>query len=230
MADVPMITLIAICKSPYMLFKGWRRLFHDLIGREGPFLETACVPFAGLAIILWPLAVAGAVMASIISSVFLGAYAAVIAYQLLDHLFSECKRHGEVLVSEGVITQEDIRESRSSKGGSRVISIGLPAYSILQALLLSAKTDTDGLVLSKLQGITKSISRYPTARRRFDDLVKSLSEDLEKKFGSNRSANGSQGSQRVRSSIIRIFSQKSFGTDTSTKGHHQEVQEVNNGL
>ncbi|RWW14920.1 hypothetical protein GW17_00021266 [Ensete ventricosum] len=159
MADVPMITLIAICKSPYMLFKGWRRLFHDLIGREGPFLETACVPFAGLAIILWPLAVAGAVMASIISSVFLGAYAAVIAYQLLDHLFSECKRHGEVLVSEGVITQEDIRESR-------------------------------------LQGITKSISRYPTARRRFDDLVKSLSEDLEKKFGSNRSANGSQGSQR----------------------------------
>ncbi|RRT56792.1 hypothetical protein B296_00015515 [Ensete ventricosum] len=159
MADVPMITLIAICKSPYMLFKGWRRLFHDLIGREGPFLETACVPFAGLAIILWPLAVAGAVMASIISSVFLGAYAAVIAYQLLDHLFSECKRHGEVLVSEGVITQEDILESR-------------------------------------LQGITKSISRYPTARRRFDDLVKSLSEDLEKKFGSNRSANGSQGSQR----------------------------------
>ncbi|CAL9131865.1 unnamed protein product [Musa textilis] len=393
MADVPMISLIAICKSPYMLFKGWRRLFHDLIGREGPFLETACVPFAGLAIILWPLAVAGAIMASIISSFSLGAYAAVIAYQetsvkmglfyiissmsmfdeysndvldmpegscfpryqyrkkvpqratsfsrpvsfrrenqdakkapsratsfknsilelnplkLLDHLFSECKRHGEVLVSEGVITQEDIQKSRSSKGGSRIISIGLPAYSILQALLLSAKTDTDGLVLSdnteittenrpkdtifdwffdplmiikqqikaekftedeeiylsklvllhgdskrlhnlnaqslssdqrkraeidalarRLQGITKSISRYPTARRRFDDLVKSLSEDLEKKFGSNRSSNGSQGSQRVRSGIIRIFSQKSFGTDTSTKGHHQEIQEVNNGL
>lgn len=69
--------------------------------------------------------------------------------QLLDHLFSECKRHGEVLVSEGVITREDIQESRSSKGGSRIISIGLPAYSILQALLLSAKSDTDGLVLSK---------------------------------------------------------------------------------
>nr|XP_009396933.1 PREDICTED: uncharacterized membrane protein At3g27390-like [Musa acuminata subsp. malaccensis] len=287
MADVPMISLIAICKSPYMLFKGWRRLFHDLIGREGPFLETACVPFAGLAIILWPSAVAGAVMASIIPSFSLGAYAAVIAYQetsvkmglayiissmsmfdeysndvldmpegscfpryqyrkkvpqratsfsrpvsfrrenqdakkapsratsfknsilelnplkLLDHLFSECKRHGEVLVSEGVITQEDIQESRSSKGGSRII---------------------------RLQGITKSISRYPTARRRFDDLVKSLSEDLEKKFGSNRSANGSQESQRVRSGIFRIFSQKSFGSDTSTKGHHQEIQEVNNGF
>ncbi|THU70804.1 hypothetical protein C4D60_Mb08t28860 [Musa balbisiana] len=393
MVDVPMISLIAICKSPYMLFKGWRRLFHDLIGREGPFLETACVPFAGLAIILWPLAVAGAVMASIISSFSLGAYAAVIAYQetsvkmglayiissmsmfdeysndvldmpegscfpryqyrkkvpqratsfsrpvsfqrenqdakkapsratsfknsilelnplkLLDHLFSECKRHGEVLVSEGVITREDIQESRSSKGGSRIISIGLPAYSILQALLLSAKSNTDGLVLSdnteittenrpkdtifdwffdplmiikeqikaekfteeeeiylsklvllhgdskrlnnlnaqssssdqrkraeidalarRLQGITKSISRYPTARRRFDDLVKSLSEDLEKKFGSNRSANGSQESQHVRSGIFRIFSQKSFGSDTSTKGHHQEIQEVNNGF
>lgn len=82
----------------------------------------------------------------------------------------------------------------------------------------------------RLQGITKSISRYPTARRRFDDLVKSLSEDLEKKFGSNRSANGSQESQRVRSGIFRIFSQKSFGSDTSTKGHHQEIQEVNNGF
>lgn len=82
MIDMPTITLIAIFKSPYMLFKGWKRLFHDLIGREGPFLETACVPFAGLAILLWPMAVAGAVIASILSSFFLGAYAAVITYQV----------------------------------------------------------------------------------------------------------------------------------------------------
>lgn len=82
MVDMPTITLIAIYKSPYMLFKGWKRLVQDLIGREGPFLETACVPFAGLAIILWPMAVTGAIIASILSSFFLGAYAAVIAYQV----------------------------------------------------------------------------------------------------------------------------------------------------
>ncbi|KAK1316602.1 putative membrane protein [Acorus calamus] len=38
--DVPIITALALGKSPYMLFKGWQRLLEDLIGREGPFLET----------------------------------------------------------------------------------------------------------------------------------------------------------------------------------------------
>lgn len=80
--DFPLISLIALCKSPYMLFKGWHRLFHDLIGREGPFLETICVPFAGLVILLWPLAVAGAVLGSMVSSIFLGAYAGVVVYQV----------------------------------------------------------------------------------------------------------------------------------------------------
>lgn len=80
--DVPLITMVAIWKSPYMLFRGWKRLFEDLIGREGPFLETVCVPFAGLAIILWPLAVVGAVVASFISSFFLGLYSGAIAYQV----------------------------------------------------------------------------------------------------------------------------------------------------
>ncbi|XP_065044811.1 uncharacterized membrane protein At3g27390-like isoform X1 [Musa acuminata AAA Group] len=386
MVDMPIITLIAICKSPCMLFKGWNRLFHDLIGREGPFLETACVPFAGLAILLWPLAVASAVAASIISSFFLGAYAAVITYQetsvkmgiayiisslsmfdeysndelgmrqgscfprhryrkneslhassftrpasfqrgsqdgknppshatsfkngilelkplkLLDHLFSECKHHGETLVAQCVIQYEDIKESQSSKGGrSRIINIGLPAYSILQALLFSAKANSDGLVLSdnteittenrpkdkifgwffdplmilkeqiktqdfseeeeqylsklvlllgdsrrinnldnqsppldqrkraeinafarRLQGITKSLSRYPTARRRFDDLVQSLSEDLEMKLGSTQSANKTQ-MQYVRSGIVRIFSQRSFKMSKITKNSRRST-------
>lgn len=82
MVDMPLISVIAVCKSPYMLFKGWHRLSHDLIGREGPFLETICVPFAGLAIILWPMAVVGALLGSIVSSMFLGAYAGVVAYQV----------------------------------------------------------------------------------------------------------------------------------------------------
>lgn len=79
--DVPLFTIIAVIKSPYMLFKGWQRLLHDLISREGPFLETACVPVAGLAILLWPLVVVGSILMAIISSIFIGLYGSVIVYQ-----------------------------------------------------------------------------------------------------------------------------------------------------
>lgn len=79
--DVLLVTAIALWKSPYMLLKGWKRLLEDLIGREGPFLEAVCVPFAGLAIILWPMAVVGAVLGAIVSSFFLGIYSGVIVHQ-----------------------------------------------------------------------------------------------------------------------------------------------------
>ncbi|OMO89626.1 putative Membrane protein [Corchorus olitorius] len=81
LVDVPLITALALWKSPYMLFRGWKRLLEDLIGREGPFLETVCVPFAGLSILLWPLAVIGAVVAAIVASFFLGLYGGVIVHQ-----------------------------------------------------------------------------------------------------------------------------------------------------
>ncbi|KAJ6821329.1 putative membrane protein-like [Iris pallida] len=383
MIDMLMITLVALFKSPYMLFKGWNRLFHDLVGREGPFLETACVPFAGLAILLWPAAVAGAVAASILSSCLLGGYAAIVTYQessvkmgmtyiisslaiydeysndildmqegscfprrpyrkkemssgsfsrhssfrpgnqdaknppsrsgskkpltrsssvvnvselkpfkLLEELFAECRRRGENLIAEGVITDKDVEESRkSSKSTTTIISIGLPAYCILQALLRSAKADIDGFLLSnnteitsqnrpkdkffdyfldpllimkeqirvenfseeeegylsklvlffsdadrmkilhagsalknerreaeinaiarRLQGITRSISLFPTMKRRFDDLVKFFADDLERRTGGSQSAGGSQSTQRMRSGISRMFSQKSSGS------------------
>ncbi|KAH9318487.1 hypothetical protein KI387_020256, partial [Taxus chinensis] len=79
--DLLMVSLIALLKSPYMLYKGWQRLLHDMIGREGPFLETVCVPFAGLAILLWPLVVIVALVSAIMSSFFLGLYAGVVVYQ-----------------------------------------------------------------------------------------------------------------------------------------------------
>ncbi|KAL6909671.1 hypothetical protein ACP4OV_001330 [Aristida adscensionis] len=79
--DVLMISGVALWKSPCMLLKGWQRLCEDLVGREGPFLETVCVPFAGLAIVLWPLAVLGAMIASFLSSFYFGFRAGLIAYQ-----------------------------------------------------------------------------------------------------------------------------------------------------
>ncbi|CAL9049030.1 unnamed protein product [Musa banksii] len=79
--DVPMISLIVLYKVPVMLFKGWKQLIQDLIGRSGPFLESVCVPFAGLLILLWPVAVELTAVAGILSSFSLGCYAAAVAYQ-----------------------------------------------------------------------------------------------------------------------------------------------------
>ncbi|KAH9743803.1 transmembrane protein [Citrus sinensis] len=367
-----------------MLFKGWHRLFHDLIGREGPFLETICVPLAGLAIILWPLAVVGAVLGSMVTSIFLGAYAGVVVYQesslwfglryiiaalsiydeysndildmpegscfprpqyrkkadlsrtstfsrpssfkdppsrtsslrkpidlkpleLLERLFKECQRHGEIWVSEGLITAKDIEDAKSNSG-SQVVSIGLPAYCLLQALLRSAMANSPGILLSdsvteitssnrpkdvffdwffnpfliikeqikaenlteaeedylsklvlfcgnigrlkdlnvsppeserkraelgalarRLQGITKSVSRYPTFRRQFDDLVKTLTEDLAKKNGGSESTNVPKTMQKSNSALARF--QKSFKRLTnSNNGRYEESQSQSDAL
>ncbi|XP_022773953.1 uncharacterized membrane protein At3g27390-like [Durio zibethinus] len=79
--DIPSYTIIAVVKSPYMLFKGWFRLTHDLISREGPFLETVCIPIAGLTILFWPIVVIGSIVVAIFSSFFIGLYGSVIVYQ-----------------------------------------------------------------------------------------------------------------------------------------------------
>lgn len=86
LVDVPLITAVALWKSPLMLLRGWKRLLEDLIGREGPFLEAVCVPFAGLAILLWPLAVIGAVLGAFVSSFFLALYSGVIVHQVCHYL------------------------------------------------------------------------------------------------------------------------------------------------
>ncbi|XP_071713156.1 uncharacterized membrane protein At3g27390-like [Rutidosis leptorrhynchoides] len=366
--DFPVITIIAVLKSPYMLFKGWHRLFQDLVGREGPFLETICVPFAGLAILLWPLAVAGAVLGSMVSAIFLGLYAAVIVYQessfylggcyilaalaiydeytndvldmpegscfpklkyrrnpglsasssfsragslrkapsvrvpmielkpleLLDSFFQECRRQGEYLVLEGLITIKEIEDPQS---------VSLPAYCLYQALLRSYKANSPGLIMSengteitsanrpqdtfydwffnpllvmkdqvkaqnlteseevylgklvllggdaqklkeknigpppeselrraeldavarRLQGITKSISRYPTYRRRFESIMKAISQELEKR--NEGSYRGPKTVPRSKSTFGRIFgSQRSFRNKTSSHGDRQETE------
>uniref|UniRef100_A0A7N0T1G7 Uncharacterized protein n=1 Tax=Kalanchoe fedtschenkoi TaxID=63787 RepID=A0A7N0T1G7_KALFE len=79
--EVPLFTVIAVIKSPYLLFKGWFRLIHDLVSREGPFLETACIPIAGLAILLWPLVVISSILVAIFSSIFIGLYGSIVVFQ-----------------------------------------------------------------------------------------------------------------------------------------------------
>jgi hypothetical protein len=79
--DMVMISLVALAKSPLMLLKGWKRLILDLMGQHGSCVEAACVPFAGLAVVLWPLIVCVTVLTAIICSPFLGLFSAVIVYQ-----------------------------------------------------------------------------------------------------------------------------------------------------
>lgn len=63
----------------------------------------------------------------------------------------------------------------------------------------------------RLHGITKSISRYPTYKRRFDSAIKTISEELAKKSeNSNREGSGSQTIPRSKNTFAKIFSQKSF--------------------
>ncbi|KAL3692204.1 hypothetical protein R1sor_005855 [Riccia sorocarpa] len=79
--DVPVMIITALVKTPIMLFKGWKRLLNDLWGRQGPFLETVCVPFAGLAVVLWPVVVVASFVCAVLASPFLGLYAGVVVYQ-----------------------------------------------------------------------------------------------------------------------------------------------------
>lgn len=53
------------------------------------------------------------------------------------------------MVSKGVITQKDIEDAKSNRDSGQVISIGLPAYCILQTLIRSAKANSAGLLISK---------------------------------------------------------------------------------
>ncbi|KAG8364508.1 hypothetical protein BUALT_Bualt18G0004500 [Buddleja alternifolia] len=240
--DVPLITAVALWKSPYMLFRGWKRLLEDLIGREGPFLETVCVPFAGLAIFLWPLAVIGAVFAAFFSSFFLGLYAGVVIHQedsirmglayivavislfdeyandllyltegscfprpqyrrnmrpssglekrksidnkneregsrnpklvsegsrtlkqaiqrytpmqVWDWLFKSCELNGKLLLQEGLINVGDIQDC-IMKGNCKKLGVKLPAWSILQCLITSAKSDCPGLIMSDQVELTR---------------------------------------------------------------------------
>ena len=82
--------------------------------------------------------------------------------------------------------------------------------------------------MSRLQGITKSVSRYPTSRRNFDNLVKNLSENLAKK---NSDARSSLVIPRSKSAFARMFSQKSFKKKTSFNGssdHEAESVSIRN--
>lgn len=80
--DTPAIVVVAFCKTPLMLIKGWHRLLQDLVTRHGSCLDAACVPFAGLALAFWPFVVVASALTAFTCSPLVGLYAAVIVYQV----------------------------------------------------------------------------------------------------------------------------------------------------
>ncbi|CAM8898493.1 unnamed protein product [Rhodiola kirilowii] len=167
--DVPIITVVAVCKSPYMLLKGWGRLVHDLIGREGPFLETFCVPFAGLAILLWPLAVAGGVIASMLSSLVIGGYAAVVVYQEFSFLMGL-----HYIIASLAIYDEYSNDVLDMREGSC-----FPMLRYRKTQLLSRTTSSQ-----RLESVKNSLSRStsqlnPMAELNPFELIDSLFKECE---------------------------------------------------
>lgn len=104
LVDTPAIGIVALCKMPIMLYKGWRRFLGDLFTRNGSCLEAACVPLAGLAIVFWPLVVVVSALTAFLCSPFFGLYSAVVVYQVcnfVSSLFLFCvspKFHGLVYI------------------------------------------------------------------------------------------------------------------------------------
>jgi len=66
--------------------------------------------------------------------------------QVWDWLFKSCEVNGRILLRDGLVTVKDIEEC-ILKGNCKKLGIQLPAWSILQCLLASAKFNSSGLVI-----------------------------------------------------------------------------------
>lgn len=69
--------------------------------------------------------------------------------QVWDWLFKSCEVNARLLLREGLLDAKDI-EKCIVKGNCKKLEVKLPAWTLLQCLLASAKSDSPGLVLSML--------------------------------------------------------------------------------
>lgn len=69
--------------------------------------------------------------------------------QIWDWLFKACEVNGRILLRDGLIDIKDIEEC-IIKGNCKKLGIRLPAWSILQCLHASAKSNSSGLVICML--------------------------------------------------------------------------------
>lgn len=74
--------------------------------------------------------------------------------QVWDWFFKSCEVNGKMLLQEGLVGAKDIQECMV-KGNCKKLGIQLPAWSILQCLLTSTKSDSSGLILSEEMELTR---------------------------------------------------------------------------
>lgn len=67
--------------------------------------------------------------------------------QVWDWLFKSCEADGNALLREGLISMQDIHDY-IVKGNCKKVGLKLPAWSILQCILMSINSDSSGLVIS----------------------------------------------------------------------------------
>lgn len=63
-----------------------------------------------------------------------------------DWLFKSCEVNGRILLRDGLLDVKDIAEC-ILKGNCKKLEIKLPAWTILQCLLASAKSESPGLLI-----------------------------------------------------------------------------------
>lgn len=73
-------------------------------------------------------------------------FVTVFLIQVWDWLFKSCEVNGRILLRDELINLKDIEEC-IVKGNCKKLGIKLPAWSILQCLLISAKSNSPGLVI-----------------------------------------------------------------------------------
>lgn len=61
-------------------------------------------------------------------------------------LFKSCEINGRILLRDGLIDVKDVEEC-ILKGNCKKLGVKLPAWSLLQCLLASAKSSSSGLVI-----------------------------------------------------------------------------------
>ncbi|XP_027932711.1 uncharacterized membrane protein At3g27390 [Vigna unguiculata] len=75
--------------------------------------------------------------------------------QVWDWLFKSCEVNGRILLRDSLVSVGEVEEF-ILKGNCKKLSIKLPAWSILQCLLTSAKSNSDGLLISEDVVLTRT--------------------------------------------------------------------------
>nr|GEY80699.1 uncharacterized membrane protein At3g27390 isoform X1 [Tanacetum cinerariifolium] len=87
--------------------------------------------------------------------------------QVWDWLFKSCQVNGKILFRDGLIDVKDIEEC-IVKGRCKKLAIKLPAWSIMQCLLASAKSESSGLAICKSE--SSGLLAIPTQRYGVTDV------------------------------------------------------------